>query len=166
MGHTFQIILAGCASVGKTTWLKRMAPLRFSTTRGEINFVTQEVIGVPRRRDDGLILMYDMTYRENYYDARSADGVILMFDTTRPSTYDILPALYDAVVHPGVPAVLVGNKCDLVDRGRKDGTVIVHQNKQMFYYDISATTNYQTEKPLLYLARRLLNDPDLDFFPS
>lgn len=31
------------------------------------------------------------------------------------------------------------------------------------YYDISAKSNYNYEKPFLWLARKLLGDPNLDF---
>lgn len=31
------------------------------------------------------------------------------------------------------------------------------------YYDISAKSNYNFEKPFLWLARKLIGDPNLDF---
>lgn len=31
------------------------------------------------------------------------------------------------------------------------------------YYDISAKSNYNFEKPFLYLARKLIGDPNLEF---
>ena len=31
------------------------------------------------------------------------------------------------------------------------------------YYDISAKSNYNFEKPFLYLARKLVGDPNLEF---
>ena len=40
-------------------------------------------------------------------------------------------------------------------------------SKQYFeilqYYDISAKSNYNFEKPFLWLARKLVGDPNLDF---
>lgn len=38
-------------------------------------------------------------------------------------------------------------------------------NKKRFfqYYDISAKSNYNFEKPFLWLARKLVGDPNLDF---
>ncbi len=33
----------------------------------------------------------------------------------------------------------------------------------MQYYDISAKSNYNFEKPFLWLARKLLGDPNLEF---
>ena len=33
----------------------------------------------------------------------------------------------------------------------------------MQYYDISAKSNYNFEKPFLYLARKLVGDPNLEY---
>lgn len=34
------------------------------------------------------------------------------------------------------------------------------------YYDISAKSNYNFEKPFLWLARKLIGDPNLEFVAS
>ena len=39
--------------------------------------------------------------------------------------------------------------------------VTYHSFKQ--YYDISAKSNYNFEKPFLWLARKLIGDPNLEF---
>jgi GTP-binding nuclear protein Ran len=36
-------------------------------------------------------------------------------------------------------------------------------NSVVQYYDISAKSNYNFEKPFLWLARKLLGDPNLEF---
>ena len=36
-------------------------------------------------------------------------------------------------------------------------------NVQFQYYDISAKSNYNFEKPFLWLARKLIGDPNLEF---
>jgi GTP-binding nuclear protein Ran len=37
------------------------------------------------------------------------------------------------------------------------------RNRPLQYYDISAKSNYNFEKPFLYLARKLIGDPNLEF---
>jgi GTP-binding nuclear protein Ran len=37
-----------------------------------------------------------------------------------------------------------------------------HRKKNLQYYDISAKSNYNFEKPFLWLARKLIGDPDLE----
>lgn len=40
------------------------------------------------------------------------------------------------------------------------------QKKNLQYYDISAKSNYNFEKPFLWLARKLVGNPGLDFVAS
>ena len=53
-----------------------------------------------------------------------------------------------------IPIVLVGNKCDK-DRAVKTKTIVFHRKKNIQYFDISAKSNYNYEKPFLHLAREL-----------
>ena len=41
--------------------------------------------------------------------------------------------------------------------------VAFHRKKNLQYYEISAKSNYNFEKPFLYLARKLTGDPNLHF---
>jgi GTP-binding nuclear protein Ran len=59
--------------------------------------------------------------------------------------------------------VMVGNKVDIKDRQVKPKMITFHRKKNMQYYDVSAKSNYNFEKPFLYLARRLLGDNGLQF---
>ena len=51
----------------------------------------------------------------------------------------------------------------LKDRKVKPKAITFHRKKNLQYYDISAKSNYNFEKPFLYLARKLVGDPNLDF---
>jgi GTP-binding nuclear protein Ran len=55
--------------------------------------------------------------------------------------------------------VLVGNKVDVKDRKVKAKQITFHRKKNLQYYDISAKSNYQFEKPFVWLLRRMTNDP-------
>ena len=50
---------------------------------------------------------------------------------------------------------LVGNKVDVKDRKVKAKQITFHRKKNLQYYDISAKSNYQFEKPFVWLLRRL-----------
>ena len=54
-----------------------------------------------------------------------------------------------------IPVVLCGNKVDVKNRQVKAKTVTYHRKKNLQYYEISAKSNYNFEKPFLYLARKL-----------
>lgn len=54
-----------------------------------------------------------------------------------------------------IPIVLCGNKVDVKNRQVKAKMVTFHRKKNFQYYEISAKSNYNFEKPFLYLARKL-----------
>lgn len=61
----------------------------------------------------------------------------------------------------GIPIVLCGNKVDVKERKVKAKTITFHRKKNLQYYDISAKSNYNFEKPFLWLARKLVGNPQL-----
>lgn len=62
-----------------------------------------------------------------------------------------------------VPIVLCGNKVDVKERKVKAKTITFHRKKNLQYYDISAKSNYNFEKPFIWLARKLVGNPTLEF---
>lgn len=60
-----------------------------------------------------------------------------------------------ARVCENIPIVLCGNKVDVKNRQVKAKQVTFHRKKNLQYYEISAKSNYNFEKPFLYLARKL-----------
>ena len=56
-----------------------------------------------------------------------------------------------------IPIVLTGNKVDIKDRKVKAKSIVFHRKKNLQYYDISAKSNYNFEKPFLWLARKVFN---------
>jgi GTP-binding nuclear protein Ran len=81
------------------------------------------------------------------------------------STYRSVPNWYRDIVRvcDTIPMVLVGNKVDAPERVVKAKMITFHRKKGLQYYDISAKTNYNFEKPFLWLAKCLANDPELIF---
>ena len=74
----------------------------------------------------------------------------------------ILTEVGDLVrVCEGIPIVLCGNKVDVKERKVKAKTITFHRKKNLQYYDISAKSNYNFEKPFLWLARKLVGNPSL-----
>jgi hypothetical protein len=52
---------------------------------------------------------------------------------------------------------------DVKNRQVKPKQVTFHRKKNLQYHEISAKSNYNFEKPFLYLARKLTGDPTLHF---
>jgi len=166
----WKIVLVGDGGVGKTTLVKRhldggferryiptlgveVHALRFSTNCGLIRLNVWDTAG--QERMGGL--------RDGYYI--QAQGAILMFDVTSRVTYKNVPEWYKDIVRvcDQIPMVLVGNKVDVKDRQVKAKNILFHRKKNLQYYDLSARSNYNFEKPFLWLARRLSGRQELVF---
>lgn len=88
-----------------------------------------------------------------------------MFDVTSRVTYKNVPNWHRDLtrVCENIPIALCGNKVDVKDRKVKVKSIVFHRKKNLQYYDISAKSNYNFEKPFLWLARKLIGDPNLEF---
>lgn len=127
--------------------------MTFHTNFGEIKFDVWDTAG--QEKLGGL--------RDGYY----IDGQcgIIMFDVTSRITYKNVPNWHRDLVRvcENIPIVLCGNKVDVKDRKVKAKTITFHRKKNLQYYDISAKSNYNFEKPFLWLARKLSGDSNLEF---
>jgi len=164
----YKLILVGDGGTGKTTFVKRhltgefekkyvatlgveVHPLDFHTNFGRIRFNVWDTAG--QEKFGGL--------RDGYYIQGKC--AIIMFDVTARVTYKNVPNWHRDLVRvcEGIPIVLCGNKVDVKDRKVKVKQITFHRKKNLQYYDISAKSNYNFEKPFLWLARKLLNEPGL-----
>jgi len=167
---TFKLVLVGDGGTGKTTFVKRhltgefekkyiatlgveVHPLSFSTNFGTIVFNVWDTAG--QEKFGGL--------RDGYY-IQGQCGVI-MFDVTSRITYKNVPNWHRDLerVCENIPIVLCGNKVDVKDRKVKTGAITFHRKKNLQYFEISAKSNYNFEKPFLWLARKLVGNPGLEF---
>nr|CAB3265422.1 GTP-binding nuclear protein Ran-like [Phallusia mammillata] len=166
----FKLVLVGDGGVGKTTFVKRhltgefekkyvatlgveVHPVEFCTNRGPIRFNVWDTAG--QEKFGGL--------RDGYYI--QGECAIIMFDVTSRVTYKNVPNWHRDLVRvcENIPIVLVGNKVDIKDRKVKAKAINFHRKKNLQYYDISAKSNYNFEKPFLWMARKLVGDPNLEF---
>ncbi|CAB9505007.1 binding nuclear protein Ran1A [Seminavis robusta] len=166
----FKLILVGDGGVGKTTFVKRhltgefekkyvatlgveVHPLVFHTNRGTIKFNVWDTAG--QEKLGGL--------RDGYYI--QGQCAIIMFDVTSRITYKNVPNWHRDLtrVCENIPIVLTGNKVEIKDRKVKAKQITFHRKKNLQYFDISAKSNYNFEKPFLWLARKLAGDNQLHF---
>lgn len=91
-----------------------------------------------------------------------------MFDTTARITYKNIPKWYKDLtkICENIPIVLVGNKVDQKDRIVKARQITFHRKRNLQYFDVSAKSNYQYEKPFLWILRTLIGDPNLHLLES
>eukprot|EP00026_Physarum_polycephalum_P014253 Phypoly_transcript_14746.p1 GENE.Phypoly_transcript_14746~~Phypoly_transcript_14746.p1 ORF type:complete len:221 (+),score=58.15 Phypoly_transcript_14746:80-742(+) len=169
---TFKLVLIGDGSTGKTTFVKRhltgeferkyvptigaeVHPLTFHTNMGQLCFNVWDTAG--QEKFGGL--------RDVYYI--QGQCAIILFDVTSRMTYKNVPNWHRDVLRvcPNIPIVLCGNKVDIKDRKVKAKQITFHRKKNLQYYDISAKSNYNFEKPFLWLAKKLAG-PNLEFVES
>lgn len=93
------------------------------------------------------------------------NAAIIMFDVTARVTYKNVPNWHRDLVRvcENIPIVLCGNKVDAKDRKVKAKSVTFHRKKNLQYFEISAKSNYNFEKPFLWIARKLSGHPNLTF---
>mmetsp|Transcript_2120 Transcript_2120/g.2882 ORF Transcript_2120/g.2882 Transcript_2120/m.2882 type:complete len:218 (+) Transcript_2120:95-748(+) len=169
----FKLILVGDGGVGKTTFVKRhltgefekkyvatlgveVHPLTFHTNRGPVKFNVWDTAG--QEKFGGL--------RDGYYI--QGQCAIIMFDVTSRITYKNVPNWHRDLtrVCENIPIVLTGNKVEIKDRKVKAKMITFHRKKNLQYYDISAKSNYNFEKPFMWLAKKLSGDNALAFVES
>lgn len=161
-------MLVGDGATGKTTFVKRhltgefekqynatvgceVHPMNFFTSKGEVHLMVWDTAGQEKL---GCL-------RDGYYIG--AHGGIIMFDVCARITYQNVPKWHKDLtrVCPDAHLVLVGNKVDVKDRKVKAKQIVFHRKKNIQYYDISAKSNYQYEKPFLHLIRKMTGENDL-----
>jgi len=164
----FKVLLVGDGGVGKTTFVRRhksgeferkyiptigveVVPLVWFTTKGQIVFNMWDTAG---QEKFGVL-------RDGYYIG--GQGAIIMFDVTSKMTYKNVPNWHRDIarVCMEIPIVLCGNKVDVKERQVKPRTITFHRKKTMQYYEMSVKSNYNYEKPFVYLLRKLTNDQNL-----
>uniref|UniRef100_A0A8C6W5Z5 GTP-binding nuclear protein Ran n=1 Tax=Nannospalax galili TaxID=1026970 RepID=A0A8C6W5Z5_NANGA len=154
----FKLVLVDNGITGKTTFVKRhlmgefekyvatlgvaVHPLMFHTNQGPIKFN-----------------VWDTASQEKCQGLHDAQSAIIMFDVTSRVTYKNVPNWHRDLVRvcENIFIVLCGSKVDIKDRKVKAKSI------NLQYYDISAKSTYNFEKPFLWLARKFIGDPNLEF---
>ena len=168
--NSYKICIVGDGGVGKTTYIERMKTgefikkynptigsevraLQFYTNKDKYNINLWDCAGLPQFKGLG----------KSYFIG--AHAFILMFDLTNKASYQNLFNHYTRIksVCPDSPIVLCGNKVDCGHLAVKQHSITFHRKRNLQYFDISAMSNYNFEKPFLYLLRKLTDDPFLHF---
>lgn len=171
--YKFKTVVIGDGGVGKTVFIKRHRtgefekkydatvgaeahPMDFYTSVGKVILEVWDTAG--QEKLSGL--------RDGYYVG--ADCAIIMFDVSSRITYKNVQKWYKDLtrVCGNIPIVIVGNKVDIKDRKVKSRQIIFPRKHGLQYYDVSARSNYQFEKPFLWLIRKLLNNSNITFVES
>lgn len=154
----YNVVLYGESGVGKSSFISRHLTGKFSNDVENCSMHLYTTEGKIK------LNLYEKDYPE------TVDAVMLMFDLTRAGTFNRLTSQYDLVSNkwPNAKIVLCGNKCDLKDRKVSHKMIsklihVSHKTLGLIYFDISAKSLYNYEKPFLYLLRQISQKDSLSF---
>lgn len=166
----YKILIVGDGGVGKTTYIKRFHEGKFEQKYVPTMGVEVTPIPVRTNRGNRILNIWDCAGQEKfggmgwgYYPG--AHAAIIMFDVTSRLSYKAVKHWYKDIQKkcPGIPVVICGNKADCKDRKVKPKDITYPQEHNLQFYLISAKSNYNFEKPFLYLLRQLEDDEELRF---
>ncbi|EFA82784.1 GTP-binding nuclear protein Ran [Heterostelium album PN500] len=161
--NAIKLVLVGDGGVGKTTFVKRHLTGEFETRY--IPTLGVNVVTLPFFTNYGKIVynIWDTAGQEKFGGLRDGYYIqgqcaIIMFDVTSRVSYKNVPNWHGDLVRvcEGIPIALCGNKVDVKDRKVKPGQITFHRKHNLSYYDVSAKSNYNFEKPFVWLISKLL----------
>ncbi|KAI7893743.1 putative GTP-binding nuclear protein Ran [Mucor mucedo] len=165
----FKLILVGDSGTGKTTFIKCHLNGKAEKKDGFV------IYSLPFETNFGPVVfnVWDTTGREKAGSLRDDDyhgghGGIIMFDITSRLTYKRVPQWHRdlARVCENMPIVICGNKVDIKECSVTPRQISYHRRNNLPFYYTSAKSNYNIEKPFLYLAQHLVGEPTLEFINS
>jgi GTP-binding nuclear protein Ran len=157
---TYKVLLVGDSNVGKSSYINRCLTGDFNNDNSIIDKEENNIIINTNKGKYCLNISEITEYNNN-------DAIIFMFDTMNIETLKNIEKKIQHINNNKIPSILVGNKIDIINQ--KDKKKIYKQiikitNKyNMLYYNISAKTNYNFEKPYLNILRLLTNNKQLNF---
>lgn len=158
-----KVVLMGDGGTGKSTWARRHRTGDFQSEY--IATMGVEVHPIPFQTNKGRVVfnVWDTAGQEKFGDLKDgyyvgADAGIVFFDVTSRLSYRNATTWIASFRRkcPTAPIVLVGNKCDVKERVVNPASI--KPPKSVQYYDLSAKSNYNYEKPFLYIVRKVINE--------
>lgn len=159
----FKLVLIGDGGVGKTSFVTRFHTGGFDTRYFPTYGVNIHSVVIHMNTGPIKFNIWDTggqekvgVLRDEYY--HEAHCAIIMYDVASRITYKNVAKWHSDVTRicEDIPIVLVGNKVDIEDRKVELNTL--RRMKTLIHYDVSAKSNYNLEKPFLWLTRKLLGD--------
>jgi small GTP-binding protein len=163
--HQFRLLIVGESGVGKSCILLRFADDMFESdclsTIG-VDFKVRELDLEGRRVK---LQIWDSAGQERFRNItssyyRNASAVIIVYDVTSQDSFDKVAGWIDEVRrHIQVPLLIVGNKCDLVERRQvttEAGTEFA-QRQGLIFMETSAKVNTNIEEAFRQLSKQLVD---------
>lgn len=156
--QTYNFLIVGDERTGKTSFIRRMSDGTFIKAHQPTR--SWNSIPLTFNTNNGLITMNFFEQNECLlnYQTPIIHGAIILFDLTNKDTYKSVPAWFQRCKTYTNNIVLCGNKCDVPTREVKPKNILFHRRHNIKYFDVSARSNYNFEKPYLMLLKILFGE--------
>ena len=155
----FNCVIVGDSGVGKSVYIKR-----HKTGIYDYNHIptTQETLTTVTFHSQIGVCNFKI------YEAglpSKAECAIILFDLNNQTSYDNVANYYTQLTekYGSIPIIICGNKVDQKVRTVLHENIQIHRQLQCIYFDISAKSNYNFEKPFLFLLRKLVYPEITDY---
>lgn len=176
INRNIKVVIIGDAGSGKTTFLRKYMTGEF--TRDYRPTLSSIMHQLPIYTNKGIVTLdvWDTPGQDLISGLRSsyvnADAFVVFFDTASNLSYKhAINWIYKLRAIVDVPIVLVGNKIDIIERKVRRSVINAPTNGT--YYDISSKSNYNFDRPFLYIIRaklgqdtQLTSDSSMDGLPE
>lgn len=160
----FKLAILGDRGVGKSTFVYRHMTGEFVRDDSLKDEVCKgcKVRTLTFYTNYGIVTFHCFEAIELLHEAQAC---LLMFDVCNLSSYNNIGDWHGKLgeMCGQVPVGLCGNKVDVKNRQVKPKMIDYHREHGIAYYDISAKSCYNHEKPFIQLARKLTGYGDLEF---
>ena len=166
-----KLCIIGDSSVGKSNFLFKFIEGQFSPLHvATIGFdYKSRIITLPNFKKKVKLQIWDTAGQEKYMSVNKnlfqrVQGVILMYDITFRETFERLNIWLNIIkqMTNDIPIVLVGNKLDLEDN-EDDGRIIEYGEGEDFakendfdFFEVSAKNGTNVEKAFISIAEKIL----------
>ncbi|OMJ75803.1 hypothetical protein SteCoe_24984 [Stentor coeruleus] len=166
--YTAKLLLIGDTYVGKTCIIFRFVKNSFSLTQ-QTPGIDMEVKTIDIDNDKVKLQIWDtvghaqfQTVTQIYYNG--ANGVIFVYDCTDEKSFSNIKewvGKIDSLVNDDVAKVLIGNKCDNIDK-----KISFEQGKNLAdelgicFFETSAKCDINIDNTFMYIAKEIKNKPN------
>lgn len=140
------VALVGCGNEGKSMLIERMRSGSF----GE-KYIWSPIICFNTNMGVKYIKLLEFNELPNI----PVHAIIVMFDVTQQQSYDYARKIMSECKKLTHNLVVCGNKVDLIDdRVVFEKNIHIHRHYGCKYFDVSAKSNYNVEKPYLTILKQ------------
>ena len=175
---SYKIAFLGNGGVGKSVFIQRHLDGEFEPRYLPTSGIAEKTLCFATNHGTVQFTLLDVAGQEQFSHPKiDADAYIVMFDVTSKVSFKSVNSWLAKIANKSAPIVIAGTKVDIVTRSEIDGQVVYTSNRKVSlkmlqeagyassneYYNISARSNYNFEKPFLHIARKLTGHADLVF---